>query len=70
MFNWIVRASLGNRLLVLAAAAILMVYGAVTGWRTPPSLTFSGERRISSITWRGRKRSKRSRACACFCSRS
>ncbi len=35
MFNWIVRASLGNRLLVLAVAAILMVYGTMTAWRTP-----------------------------------
>lgn len=35
MFNWIVRASLGNRLLVLAVAFILMVYGGVTAWRTP-----------------------------------
>lgn len=35
MFNWIVRASLGNRLLVLAMAAILLVYGALTAWRTP-----------------------------------
>ncbi|WP_367395297.1 efflux RND transporter permease subunit [Cupriavidus sp. Agwp_2] len=35
MFNWIVRASLGNRLLVLAVAAILMAYGAMTAWRTP-----------------------------------
>jgi len=35
MFNWIVRASLGNRLLVLAVAAILMAYGAFTAWRTP-----------------------------------
>ncbi|WP_454741941.1 efflux RND transporter permease subunit [Cupriavidus necator] len=35
MFNWIVRASLGNRLLVLAVALILMVYGGVTAWRTP-----------------------------------
>jgi len=35
MFNWIVRASLGNRLLVLAVAAILMVYGAFTAWHTP-----------------------------------
>lgn len=35
MFNWIVRASLGNRLLVLAVAFILMVYGALTAWRTP-----------------------------------
>ncbi|WP_354686784.1 efflux RND transporter permease subunit [Cupriavidus necator] len=35
MFNWIVRASLGNRLLVLAVAFILMVYGAFTASRTP-----------------------------------
>ncbi|WP_423199159.1 MULTISPECIES: efflux RND transporter permease subunit [unclassified Cupriavidus] len=35
MFNWIVRASLGNRLLVLAVAAVLMVCGAYTAWRTP-----------------------------------
>ncbi|MBB3007641.1 efflux RND transporter permease subunit [Cupriavidus alkaliphilus] len=35
MFNWIVRASLGNRLLVLAFALILMVYGGLTAWRTP-----------------------------------
>ncbi|GLC96462.1 multidrug transporter AcrB [Cupriavidus sp. TA19] len=35
MFNWIVRASLGNRLLVLAFAGILMAYGAFTAWRTP-----------------------------------
>lgn len=35
MFNWIVRSSLHNRLFVLAAAALLMVYGAVTAWRTP-----------------------------------
>lgn len=35
MFNWIVRSSLHNRLFVLAFAAILMVYGAVTAWRTP-----------------------------------
>ncbi len=35
MFNWIVRASLGNRLLVLAVALILMIYGALTAWRTP-----------------------------------
>ncbi|WP_444632751.1 efflux RND transporter permease subunit [Cupriavidus oxalaticus] len=35
MFNWIVRASLGNRLLVLAVALILMVYGGLTAWRTP-----------------------------------
>ena len=35
MFNWIVRNSLHNRLLVLAVAALLMVYGAMTAWRTP-----------------------------------
>ena len=35
MFNWIVRYSLHNRLLVLAFAAILMVYGAMTALRTP-----------------------------------
>lgn len=35
MFNWIVRYSLNNRLLVLALAALLMVYGAITAWRTP-----------------------------------
>ncbi|WP_373377094.1 efflux RND transporter permease subunit [Cupriavidus nantongensis] len=35
MFNWTVRASLGNRLLVLAVALILMVYGGLTAWRTP-----------------------------------
>jgi len=35
MFNWIVRTSLHNRLFVLAVAALLMVYGAVTAWRTP-----------------------------------
>ncbi|UXC34581.1 CusA/CzcA family heavy metal efflux RND transporter [Cupriavidus gilardii] len=35
MFDWIVRASLGNRLLVLALAAILMACGAVTAGRTP-----------------------------------
>ncbi|WP_440109686.1 efflux RND transporter permease subunit [Acidovorax sp. BL-A-41-H1] len=35
MFNWIVRSSLHNRLFVLAFAALLMVYGAVTAWRTP-----------------------------------
>jgi HME family heavy-metal exporter len=35
MFNWIVRYSLNNRLLVLAVAALLMVYGALTAWRTP-----------------------------------
>lgn len=35
MFNYLVRFSLGNRLFVLAAAALLMVYGALTAWRTP-----------------------------------
>ncbi len=35
MFNWIVRSSLHNRLIVLALAAVLMVYGAITAWRTP-----------------------------------
>jgi CzcA family heavy metal efflux pump len=35
MFNWIVRYSLHNRLFVLAVAALLMVYGAMTAWRTP-----------------------------------
>ena len=35
MFNWIIRTSLANRLLVLAFAALLMVYGAFTAWSTP-----------------------------------
>ncbi|QBE62358.1 efflux RND transporter permease subunit [Pseudoduganella lutea] len=35
MFNAIVRFSLHNRLLVLAAAVLLMVYGAFTAQRTP-----------------------------------
>jgi HME family heavy-metal exporter len=35
MFNWIVRNSLDNRLLVLALAAMLMAYGALVAWRTP-----------------------------------
>lgn len=35
MFNWIVRSSLHNRLFVLALAALLLVYGDVTAWRTP-----------------------------------
>ena len=35
MFNWIVRTSLHNRLFVLAVAALLMAYGAMTAWRTP-----------------------------------
>jgi len=35
MFNWIVRTSLHHRLFVLAFALILMVWGALTAWRTP-----------------------------------
>jgi len=35
MFDRIVHYSLRNRLFVLAIAAILMVYGALTAWRTP-----------------------------------
>ena len=35
MFNWIVRFSLANRLFVLAVAGLLMVYGALTAWRSP-----------------------------------
>ena len=35
MFNWIVRSSLRNRLFVLAVAAFLLVWGAVSAWRTP-----------------------------------
>jgi len=35
MFNSIVRFSLHNRLFVLAAAMLLMIYGAMTAWRTP-----------------------------------
>lgn len=35
MFNWIVRNSLHNRLFVLAIALLLLVYGAITAWRTP-----------------------------------
>jgi len=35
MFNWIVQNSLANRLFVLAFAALLMAYGALTAWRTP-----------------------------------
>jgi HME family heavy-metal exporter len=35
MFNTIVRFSLRNRLFILAAALLLMVYGALTAWRTP-----------------------------------
>jgi CzcA family heavy metal efflux pump len=35
MFNWIVRHSLQNRLLVLALAMLMMVYGAYSAWKTP-----------------------------------
>ena len=35
MFNWLLNASLGNRLLVLVASAILMVYGARNVSSTP-----------------------------------
>src|SRR5688572_8045650 len=35
MFNWIVRYSLANRLFVLALAALVMLYGALTAWRAP-----------------------------------
>ena len=35
MFNSIVSFSLRNRLFVLAAALLLMIYGAFTAWRTP-----------------------------------
>lgn len=35
MFNWIVRASLDNRLFVLAFALLVMAYGAFTASRTP-----------------------------------
>ncbi|HYD80273.1 MAG TPA: efflux RND transporter permease subunit [Paucimonas sp.] len=35
MFNWIVRFSLANRLFVLAAAVLLMAYGALMASRTP-----------------------------------
>ncbi len=35
MFNWLLNASLGNRLLVLAASAILMMYGAFQLPQTP-----------------------------------
>ncbi|MDP3414120.1 MAG: efflux RND transporter permease subunit, partial [Polaromonas sp.] len=34
MFNWIVRNSLHNRLFVLVAASLLLVYGAITAGRT------------------------------------
>lgn len=35
MFQWLLQASLGNRLLVIAASVILMVYGALQLPRTP-----------------------------------
>ena len=35
MFTFLVTHSLRNRLFVLAVAALLMVYGAITAWRTP-----------------------------------
>lgn len=35
MFNWIVQSSLRNRLFVLALAALMMAYGALTAWRAP-----------------------------------
>ena len=35
MFDWIVRRSLENRLFVLAAAVLLLVYGGMTATRTP-----------------------------------
>jgi CzcA family heavy metal efflux pump len=35
MFDWIVRHSLSNRLFVLSVAALVLVYGAFTAWRTP-----------------------------------
>ncbi|WP_020653923.1 efflux RND transporter permease subunit [Massilia niastensis] len=35
MFNTIVRTSLNNRLFVLAAALLLMFFGAFTAWQTP-----------------------------------
>ncbi len=35
MFNWIVRFSLNNRLFILAAAALLLMYGALMATRTP-----------------------------------
>jgi len=35
MFNWIVRFSLGNRLFVLVAALLFVVYGALMASRTP-----------------------------------
>ena len=35
MFNWIVRFSLTNRIFVLAAAVLLMVYGTLMALRTP-----------------------------------
>jgi CzcA family heavy metal efflux pump len=35
MFDWIVRTSIANRLMVLAVAGLLMVYGALSALRTP-----------------------------------
>ncbi|MBP7567939.1 MAG: efflux RND transporter permease subunit [Burkholderiaceae bacterium] len=35
MFNWIVLNSLRNRLFVLAVAALLLVWGAISAWRSP-----------------------------------
>ncbi len=35
MFKWLLQASLGNRMLVLAASAVLMLYGALQLARTP-----------------------------------
>ena len=35
LFNWIVQASLRNRLFVLAFAALLMAYGLISAWRAP-----------------------------------
>lgn len=35
MFKWLLENSLANRLLVLIAAVVLMVYGAFTLTRTP-----------------------------------
>src|SRR5688500_14979632 len=35
MIKWIVRYSIANRLFVVAVAALMMAYGAITAWRTP-----------------------------------
>ncbi len=35
MFQWLVETSLGSRLFVLVAAAVLMVWGAVQATRLP-----------------------------------